>query len=50
MKIIDVSPKHIFELYHIDGSYNIPYDQFINNYREYLNKNEQYYIYCHGEN
>lgn len=46
MKIIDVTNKFEFELNHIDGSINIPYDNLINNYRYYLNKNESYYIYC----
>ena len=46
MKIIDVSDKYIFALNHIDGSINIPYDELINNYRHYLNKNDSYYLYC----
>ncbi len=48
MKIIDVTNKNEFNLYHIDGSVNIPYDNLINNYRYYLNKNDTYYIYCKG--
>lgn len=46
MKIIDVSDKYTYNEYHINGSINIPYDDLINNYRRYLNKNEKYYLYC----
>lgn len=46
MKIIDVSDKFTYSNSHINGSVNIPYDELINNYRKYLNKNESYYLYC----
>lgn len=46
MKIIDVSDKYTYSLGHMNGSKNIPYDELINNYRLYLNKNESYYLYC----
>ena len=46
MKIIDVSEKYIYELNHLQGSVNIPYNELLNNYRKYLNKNESYYLYC----
>ena len=46
MKIIDVSDKYTYSQNHIQGSINIPYDVLINNYRQYLNKNENYYLYC----
>lgn len=46
MKIIDVSDKYTYSQNHIQGSINIPYDVLINNYRQYLNKNESYYLYC----
>lgn len=46
MKIIDVSDKYTYSQNHIHGSINIPYDILINNYRQYLNKNENYYLYC----
>ena len=46
MKIIDVSDKYTYSQNHIQGSINIPYDILINNYRQYLNKNENYYLYC----
>lgn len=46
MKIIDVSDKYTYSQTHIQDSINIPYDVLINNYRQYLNKNEKYYLYC----
>lgn len=46
MRIIDVSDKYTYAQSHIDGSINIPYDMLINNYRQYLNKNDKYYLYC----
>ncbi len=46
MKIIDVSDKYSYNVNHLNGSINIPYDDLINNYRKYLNKNETYYLYC----
>lgn len=46
MKIIDVSDRFTYSNNHINGSVNIPYDELINNYRKYLNKNERYYLYC----
>lgn len=46
MKIIDVSDTYTYKSNHINGSINIPYDELINNYRKYLNKNEKYYLYC----
>lgn len=46
MKVIDVSDKITYANYHLNGSVNIPYDELINNYRKYLNKNESYYLYC----
>ena len=46
MKIIDVSGKNEYNNYHIIGSVNIPYDELVNNYRNYLNKKETYYFTC----
>ena len=46
MKIIDVSDRYTYNNSHINGSINIPYDELINNYRNYLNKNESYLLYC----
>ncbi len=44
--IIDVSDKYTYNENHIVGSINIPYDELINNYRKYLNKNKKYHLYC----
>lgn len=46
MKIIDVSNSTDYATFHIPNSINIPYDELINNYRSYLNKNDVYYLYC----
>lgn len=46
MKIIDVGSRSEYIEGHINGSINIPYDELINNYRRYLNKEESYYLYC----
>ena len=46
MKIIDVGSRYAYNENHIPGSINIPYDELINNYRKYLNKNEKYFLYC----
>ena len=46
VKIIDVQDKYEFNLSHIEGSINIPYDELMSNYKNYLNKNELYYITC----
>lgn len=46
MKIIDVSDKYTYNNGHLSNSINIPYDELINNYRKYLNKDESYYLYC----
>ncbi len=45
-KIIDVQDRSIYNISHLNGSINIPYDDLVNNYREYLSKNETYYLYC----
>ena len=46
MNIIDVSNKNTYNISHISGSINIPYDELMNNYRKYLNKYNSYYITC----
>jgi rhodanese-related sulfurtransferase len=45
-KIIDVQDRYEYNISHIPGSINIPYDELISNYRVYLNKNDTYYLYC----
>ena len=47
-KLIDIEPKEIYNLKHINGSINIPYDTLLYNRDKILNKDETYYIYCHG--
>ena len=44
--IIDVSERSIYNNYHIPGSINIPYNELMNNYKSYLNKNRHYYLTC----
>ncbi len=44
--IIDIQDKYEYSKWHLPNSINIPYDELINNYRLYLNKNNIYYIYC----
>lgn len=46
MKIIDVQDRCIYNISHIQGSINIPFEDLINNHRSYLNKSETYYLYC----
>ncbi len=45
-KIIDLQSPVDYNNYHLRGAVNIPYDELLNNYRKYLNKNETYCIYC----
>ena len=45
-KIIDLRSRSEYLTKHINGAINIPYDDLLNNYRKYLNKNEFYYLYC----
>lgn len=44
--LIDIQDPYYYNLDHIKGSINIPYDELMNNYRNYLNKKNTYYIYC----
>lgn len=45
-KIIDLQDPYSFKQNHIKGAINIPYDELMNNYRNYLNKRDTYYVYC----
>ena len=45
-KIIDLQSKEDYNKFYLNGAVNIPYDELINNYRKYLNKNEKYKLYC----
>ena len=44
--IIDIQDRNEYNHWHYPGSINIPYDDIMNNYRTYLNKNDTYYFYC----
>ena len=44
--IIDLQDASEYQKSHINGSINIPYNELLNNYRKYLNKNNIYYLYC----
>lgn len=46
IKIIDIQDKYEYQVHHLPGAINIPYDELINNYRMYLNKYDNYYVYC----
>ncbi len=46
VKIIDIQDKYEYQIYHLPGSINIPYNELLNNYRTYLNKYDIYYVYC----
>lgn len=45
-KIIDIQSPNNYRSNHINGAINIPYDELMNNYRNYLNKSDSYKIYC----
>lgn len=45
-KIIDIQDRYNYNIYHLRGAINIPYEELMNNYRNYLNKRDIYYIYC----
>lgn len=47
-KLIDIEPKEIYMQKHIEGAINIPKDTLLYNRDRLLNKEETYYIYCHG--
>ena len=46
VNIIDVRKNFLYNLGAIPGSRNIPMDFLMSNPDKYLNKNEEYYIYC----
>ena len=48
-KIIDLQSPSDYKLNHIKGSINIPYNELMNNYRRYLNKNDKYKIYFNND-
>lgn len=44
--LIDLEDSITYNEYHIDGAINIPYEKLLINYKEYLEKNKKYYLYC----
>lgn len=44
--IIDLQDNYYYNIYHLRGAVNIPYEELMNNYRNYLRKGDKYYIYC----
>lgn len=44
--IIDLQDGYYYNIYHLRGAVNIPYEELMNNYRNYLRKGDKYYIYC----
>ena len=44
--VIDIQDSYNHRLDPYPGSINIPYDDLMNNYRNYLNKSDVYYVYC----
>lgn len=47
-QIIDLEDASVFNQKHLPGSTNIPYETLMFNYRDYLDKNRKYYLYCSG--
>lgn len=45
-KLIDIRDKSEYNLKHVNGSINIPYNDLLFNYQKYLNKNEYYFLIC----
>ena len=44
--IIDLEDIVTYQTYHLPNSQNIPYDQLMFNYKNYLSKDKKYYLYC----
>ena len=44
--IIDLEDVITYSNNHLPNSINIPYDMLMFNYKEYLDKNKKYYLYC----
>ncbi len=45
-QIIDLEDGITYQESHLPNSINIPYDKLMFNYKEYLDKNKKYYLYC----
>ena len=48
LNVIDIRDKYKYDMSHIDGAINIPYNYLIASPNRYLNKNNTYYIYCYN--
>lgn len=46
INIIDIRSTDLYNMGHIKTSINIPKSQLLCNYKCYLDKSKQYYIYC----
>ena len=46
INIIDIRDKYLYNLENIPNSINIPINYLMINPENYLNKDEEYYIYC----
>ena len=46
INIIDIRPENIYKVGHISNAKNIPKNDLLVNYPNYLEKNRTYYIYC----
>lgn len=46
--LIDIEDAITYNKNHVTGAINIPYQKLIYNFKNYLNPNECYYIYCRG--
>lgn len=46
--LIDVRSREEFNIKHIEGSINIPYNELIFNHQKYLSKSKKYYLICSG--
>lgn len=47
-QIIDLEEKNVDNKQKIPGSINIPYETLMFHYKDYLDKNKKYYLYCSG--
>ena len=45
-KLICLESPMQYNLHHINGSINIPYEELLYNKDKYLNKVDTYYLYC----
>lgn len=46
--LIDLEDETDYNMKHIPGSINIPYEKLLYNNSRLLNKNDTYYLYCNG--